>query len=71
MIITLGGKGAKYMGTLYPTEPKETIDVSGAGDTFLAAFAIKYLQVQDVDVSITFANKMSSIVVSKRGVNTP
>ena len=71
MIITLGGKGAKYMGTLYPTEPKETIDVSGAGDTFLAAFVVKYLQVQDVDISITFANKMSSIVVSKRGVNTP
>lgn len=71
IIVTLGGRGARYMGTLYPTEAKETIDVSGAGDTFLAAFAIKYLQVQDVDISITFANKMSSIVVSKRGVSTP
>lgn len=71
MIITLGGKGAMYMGTLYPTEPKETIDVSGAGDTFMAALAVKYLQTQDIDISITFANKMSAIVVSKRGVNTP
>lgn len=71
MIITLGGKGAKYMGTLYPTESKETIDVSGAGDTFMAAFVVKYLQTQDVDTSIIFANKMSAIVVSKRGVNTP
>ena len=71
MIVTLGPKGAMYMGTLYPTEAKETIDVSGAGDTFLAAFVTKYLQVKDVDISITFANKMSSIVVSKRGVNTP
>lgn len=71
MIATLGGRGAKYMGTLYPVEAKETIDVSGAGDTFLAAFAIKYLQLQDVDISITFANKMCSIVVSKRGVSTP
>jgi D-beta-D-heptose 7-phosphate kinase/D-beta-D-heptose 1-phosphate adenosyltransferase len=70
-IITLGSRGAKYMGTLYPTDPKETIDVSGAGDTFLAAFVTKYLQTQDVDISITFANKMSAIVVSKRGVNTP
>jgi len=71
IIITLGGKGAKYLSTLYHTEPKETIDVSGAGDTFLAAFAIKYLQTKDVDASITFANEMSSIVVSKRGVSTP
>lgn len=70
-IITLGPKGAIYMGSRYPTEPKETIDVSGAGDTFLAAFVTKYLQTQDVDISITFANKMSAIVVSKRGVNTP
>lgn len=71
MIVTLGPKGAKYMGTLYPTEPKETIDVSGAGDTFLAAFATKYLETNDVNISITFANKMSAIVVSKRGVSTP
>lgn len=71
MIITLGGRGAKYMGTVYPVEAKETIDVSGAGDTFLAAFAIKYLQLQDVDISITFANEMCSNVVSKRGVSTP
>lgn len=71
IIATLGGKGAKYMGMLYPTEPKETIDVSGAGDTFLASFAIKYLQLQDIDVAINYANKMSSIVVSKRGVSTP
>lgn len=71
MIVTLGPKGAMYMGSLYPTEPKETIDVSGAGDTFIAALAVKYLQTQDIDISITFANKMSAIVVSKRGVSTP
>ena len=71
MIATLGSKGAKYMGVLYPVEAKETIDVSGAGDTFLAAFAIRYLQIQDVDVAISYANKMCSIVVSKRGVSTP
>jgi sugar/nucleoside kinase (ribokinase family) len=60
-----------YMDTFYPTHPKETIDVSGAGDTFLAAFVTKYLETQDVNVSITFANEMSAIVVSKRGVSTP
>jgi len=44
LIITLGPKGAKHKGVLYPSEsPRETIDVSGAGDTFTAAFAFKYL----------------------------
>lgn len=71
-IVTLGPQGARYRDIIYPSpSPKETIDVSGAGDTFLAAFVIKYLQTQDVHDSITFANKMCSIVVSKRGVSTP
>jgi bifunctional ADP-heptose synthase (sugar kinase/adenylyltransferase) len=72
IIITLGSKGAKHKNILYPSEsPKETIDVSGAGDTFIAAFTIKYLEFQDVSVSITFANKMANKVVAKRGVVTP
>jgi D-beta-D-heptose 7-phosphate kinase/D-beta-D-heptose 1-phosphate adenosyltransferase len=72
IIITLGSKGANYNGVLYPSEaPKETRDVSGAGDTFTASFTKKYLETKDVQVSIMFANKMASIVVSKRGVTTP
>jgi D-beta-D-heptose 7-phosphate kinase/D-beta-D-heptose 1-phosphate adenosyltransferase len=72
IIITMGSKGAKYMGTIYPVDsPKETIDVSGAGDTFTAAFTIKYLETKNVEESIIFANQMASIVVSKRGVAVP
>ena len=72
IIITLGSKGAKHMGVVYPSpDPKETIDVSGAGDTFTASFTLKYLETNDVSESIIFANKMASIVVSKRGVTTP
>lgn len=71
IIATLGGKGAKYMDVHYPVEAKETIDVAGAGDTFVAAFVVKYLETQDVHTSITFANQMCSIVVSKKGVSTP
>jgi bifunctional ADP-heptose synthase (sugar kinase/adenylyltransferase) len=72
VLITLGSKGAKYINTIYPSpDPKETIDVSGAGDTFTASFTLKYLQTKNVEESIIFANKMSSIVVSKRGVATP
>jgi bifunctional ADP-heptose synthase (sugar kinase/adenylyltransferase) len=72
IIITLGNKGANYNGILYPSEtPKETRDVSGAGDTFTASFTKKYLETKDVEVAIMFANKMAGIVVSKRGVTTP
>ena len=72
VIVTLGSAGAKHNGKTYPSpDPKETIDVSGAGDTFTATFTIKYLETHDVGQSIIFANKMASIVVSKRGVTTP
>jgi sugar/nucleoside kinase (ribokinase family) len=51
--------------------PKETIDVSGAGDTFISAFTINYLKTNNIIESIKFANEMCSLVVSKRGVVTP
>lgn len=71
-VITLGAEGAQYLGTIYPSpKPQETIDVSGAGDTFIASLTIKYLETNKITEAIEFANKMSSIVVSKRGVVTP
>jgi hypothetical protein len=50
---------------------RQEIDVSGAGDTFTSAFTVKYLETKDIRQSIIFANEMSAIVVSKRGVATP
>jgi bifunctional ADP-heptose synthase (sugar kinase/adenylyltransferase) len=71
-VITLGPKGAKHNNIIYESpKPQETIDVSGAGDTFIAALVSKYLDTDDISQSIEFANKMSSVVVSKRGVTTP
>lgn len=72
IIVTMGPKGAKYMDTIFPVDkPKETIDVSGAGDTFTAAFTLKYIETKNVEESIIYANQMASIVVAKRGVATP
>jgi len=71
IIATLGSRGAQYMNKQYEVAAKETIDVSGAGDTFLAAFVVNYLETADVDSAIIFANKMSSAVVSKKGVAVP
>jgi len=69
-IITNGGKGAEYIDRFYPTEEVNTIDVSGAGDTSLAAFAYMYCMTTDIDKSIPFANKMANIVVRKKGVSS-
>jgi len=72
VITTLGSKGAYYDGMLYSQpNPQQTIDVSGAGDTFVAAFAIKFLETLEEGTSIDFANEMSGRVVSQRGVVTP
>jgi len=72
LLITLGSRGCLYKGTIYPSpNPQQTIDVSGAGDTFTAAFILKFFETKKVDLSIKFANEMASLVVSKRGVATP
>jgi D-beta-D-heptose 7-phosphate kinase/D-beta-D-heptose 1-phosphate adenosyltransferase len=72
ILVTLGSKGTKFNEEVYPSpNPQETIDVSGAGDTFTSAFILKYLETSDIKTSIIYANEMSSIVVSKRGVAVP
>jgi len=72
IITTLGKQGASYQDITFPSpSPKDTIDVSGAGDTFTASFIAKYYQTKNIQLSIKFANSMASEVVSKRGVSTP
>jgi D-beta-D-heptose 7-phosphate kinase/D-beta-D-heptose 1-phosphate adenosyltransferase len=72
ILVTLGSRGTKFNDELYPSpNPQETIDVSGAGDTFTSSFILKYIETGDIKLSIVWANEMASIVVSKRGVATP
>ena len=72
IITTLGKKGAEYKNIVFESpSPKDTIDVSGAGDTFTSAFITKYFETEDERESIRFANLKSSEVVSKRGVAVP
>lgn len=67
LIITLGGNGASYLGRHYGVKLSTIVDVTGAGDTFLAAFVAKYLKTEDVDKSINFANSCARLVVRQRG----
>jgi D-beta-D-heptose 7-phosphate kinase/D-beta-D-heptose 1-phosphate adenosyltransferase len=72
IITTLGKQGAEYKNILFQSpNPQDTIDVSGAGDTFTASFIIKYYQLQDERAAIKFANRKAAEVVSKRGVAVP
>lgn len=72
LLITLGIRGCQWDGQIFTSvNPRVTMDVSGAGDTFTASFISKYYLSGDVSESIQFANQMASIVVSKRGVQTP
>ena len=68
VIVTLGGRGARWREKIYPTVPREAFDVSGAGDTFLASFVYSFLKSEgDMEKAIMFANQCSGIVVQKKG----
>ena len=71
IIVTLGHKGCKHMGKTYPP-PERVIaqDLSGAGDTFMAALAVAIMKIGDVEAAIKFANECACEVVQKRGVTT-
>lgn len=73
LLITLGDKGVRHNGKHYPSpKPQDTIDVSGAGDTFTASFILKYyLSDGNIEESIKFANEVCSDVVNKKGVALP
>jgi D-beta-D-heptose 7-phosphate kinase/D-beta-D-heptose 1-phosphate adenosyltransferase len=70
IIHTMGGLGCEYQGKRYSTKKVEVKDLSGAGDTFISTFVVKFLETDDVGESIKYANQCASKVVSQRGVTT-
>ena len=68
LIITLGSRGCSYKNRIYEVEGVDIKDMTGAGDSFLAALAIKYLETLNPEDSIKFANKCATQVVQMRGV---
>ena len=71
LIITKGSKGCWYNGKDHKlSKPSEVRDVSGAGDTFLAAFAYSYTATKDIECSIIYAQDCCQRVIRKKGVAT-
>tara|TARA_B100000029_G_scaffold75829_1_gene67560 strand:+ start:3293 stop:4201 length:909 start_codon:yes stop_codon:yes gene_type:complete len=48
----------------------ESPDVTGAGDTVIAALSLAYAQTNDIDFSAKFANAAAAVVVGKAGTAT-
>jgi D-beta-D-heptose 7-phosphate kinase/D-beta-D-heptose 1-phosphate adenosyltransferase len=68
LIITLDGIGASYKDKVISTEYVENADVSGAGDTFVAGFVARYLDSNNIEESIDWANYCAGEVVKEKGV---
>jgi bifunctional ADP-heptose synthase (sugar kinase/adenylyltransferase) len=69
VITTLGPRGCQYKGTLFPTQEVPVKDVSGAGDTFLSGLVYDFIQTKDIESSIKFAQKCTTVVVQQPGVS--
>jgi len=71
IIETLGDRGCRHRQVHYHGNPVEVSNLAGAGDTFLAGFVVEYLRTGgDISSALIYANKISSLVVQKRGVST-
>jgi bifunctional ADP-heptose synthase (sugar kinase/adenylyltransferase) len=73
LIVTKGSKGACaiHHGIEMPAIPVEVVDVTGAGDTFISALAVKWCETKDIKKSIEFAIKASAITVQHLGCYAP
>ena len=68
MIVTMGGDGCVWNKKKFPCiDLVRTFDVTGAGDTFLAALVFYYIQLPYMEESIAFANKAAAIAVQNPG----
>lgn len=68
VIVTKGSDGCVYGGRHYDVEKVDVMDVSGAGDTFMAGLVSEYIKSKDIISSICFANRCASEAVRHRGV---
>ena len=76
VLLTLGSRGMRFFGRDgkaqfgVPTVAKEVFDVSGAGDTVVATFALaRAAGCDDLD-AVTVANRAAGLVVAKLGTAT-
>jgi len=76
IVLTLGAHGILFQSRngggqfSLPTLAREVFDVSGAGDTVVAAFALARASGADHKMAVALANRAASVVVGKFGTAT-
>lgn len=74
VIVSLGDKGCLFVNTreekYFPANKVRAIDTTAAGDSFTAAFALALSEGKCCEEAICFAQKVSSIVVTRKGAQT-
>jgi rfaE bifunctional protein kinase chain/domain len=76
VLLTLGSRGIAFFSReggdplVVEAEAKEVFDVSGAGDTVVAAFSLARAAGCDHAVALSLANSAAAVVVGKRGTAT-
>jgi bifunctional ADP-heptose synthase (sugar kinase/adenylyltransferase) len=68
IICTLDRGGAMYKTQTFKVQSIDNADVSGAGDTFVAGFVARYLDSNNIEESIDWANYCAGEVVKEKGV---
>jgi bifunctional ADP-heptose synthase (sugar kinase/adenylyltransferase) len=73
LIVTRGAEGADIIhhDIHCPAPAVEVVDVTGAGDTFLAALVYQYLVTTNIKEAVEFATHAASIAVQHVGVYAP
>ena len=74
LIVTRGSDGCDLLTEEgfknFPVAKVDVFDLSGAGDSFLAALVSEYLISENIERSIKYANYKASEVIQKKGVGT-
>jgi D-beta-D-heptose 7-phosphate kinase/D-beta-D-heptose 1-phosphate adenosyltransferase len=76
LVVTLGDRGARYScikkkikEEIFPNTNEHPVrDLTGAGDTFLAGLVAGYLEKNNIDDAIIFANRCAAWAVTQKGV---
>ena len=69
LIRTRGRYGCEFNGKILDVKEVIVRDVSGAGDTFIAALVIEYVRTNDILKAINFAQVCATVAVQKHGVS--
>ena len=75
LLMTLGAKGMLLLSgdrepSCIPTRAQEVFDVSGAGDTVIAALVLAIASGANISQACVIANHCASIVIGKQGTAT-